>query len=203
MVRGQDYFSRAKKYVDRFLVVGRHSDTLPVPQTTPLTVGDTTQETALFEYSIQMQMNAVWFAHQLLGNPQIFKLLKAVQRSFLKGCPNLSAKLILKYLNPSPATAKGHMKRPRHGIRSMTPTNSSPATPCNLPHMDKIDAAPVLSAPSNLAAGLPNEEKKLVFLPPINQLQLNLIVNDNSNPSSANIFCIQGICRQTWRCGVP
>jgi hypothetical protein len=30
----------------------------------------------------------------------------------------MSKKLILKYLNPSAATAKGHMKRPRHGIRS-------------------------------------------------------------------------------------
>ena len=30
----------------------------------------------------------------------------------------MSEKLILKYLNPSAATAKGHMKRPRHGIRS-------------------------------------------------------------------------------------
>jgi hypothetical protein len=29
--------------------------------------------------------------------------------------------LVLKYLNPSPAMAKGHMKCPRHGIRSTTP----------------------------------------------------------------------------------
>jgi len=29
----------------------------------------------------------------------------------------MSEKLILKYLNPSAATAKGHMKSPRHGIR--------------------------------------------------------------------------------------
>jgi hypothetical protein len=36
----------------------------------------------------------------------------------LKGCPNLSEELVTKYLNPSPATAKGHMKRPRKGIRS-------------------------------------------------------------------------------------
>ncbi len=37
------------------------------------------------------------------------------------GCLNVNEKLILKYLNLSPATAKGHMKRPRHGIWSMTP----------------------------------------------------------------------------------
>jgi hypothetical protein len=67
---------------------------------------------ALFTHSIQTQMNAVRFAHQLLGNPRISTLLKAVRCGFLNGCPNISNKLILKYLNPSPATAKGHMKRP-------------------------------------------------------------------------------------------
>jgi hypothetical protein len=56
------------------------------------------------------------FAHQLLCNPKISTLLKAVHKGCLKGCLNLSKKLILKYLNPSPATAKGCMTRPRYGI---------------------------------------------------------------------------------------
>jgi hypothetical protein len=51
-------------------------------------------------------------------NPKISSLLKALRKGFLKGCPNLSEELVTKYLNPSPATAKGHMKRPRKGIRS-------------------------------------------------------------------------------------
>jgi hypothetical protein len=54
--------------------------------------------------------------HQSLCNPKISTLLKAVHKGFLKGCSNLSEKLILKYLNPSPATTKEHMKHPRHGI---------------------------------------------------------------------------------------
>jgi hypothetical protein len=37
----------------------------------------------------------------------------------------MSEKWIFKYLNASPTTAKGHMKRPRHGIRS---TTKRPAT---------------------------------------------------------------------------
>jgi hypothetical protein len=45
-------------------------------------------------------------------------LLKAIKRGYLKGCPNLKAHGVNKCLNPSPATAKGHMKRPRQGIRS-------------------------------------------------------------------------------------
>jgi hypothetical protein len=65
-----------------------------------------------FTHSVCTRANSVKFAHQSLCNPKISTLLKAVRKGFLKGCPNLSEKLILKYLNPSPATAKGHMKRP-------------------------------------------------------------------------------------------
>ena len=35
--------------------------------------------------------------------------------------PEHEQKMTLKHLNPSPATAKGHMKRPGHGIWSTTP----------------------------------------------------------------------------------
>jgi hypothetical protein len=65
---------------------------------------------AAFSHSIRTRGNGVKFAHQLLCNPKISTLLKAV----LRGCPNMTEKLILKYLNPSPATAKGHMKRQRY-----------------------------------------------------------------------------------------
>jgi hypothetical protein len=47
---------------------------------------------------------------------------------YLKGCPNLTAHGLSKYLNPSPATAKGYMKRPHQGIwstrRILTPTTT-------------------------------------------------------------------------------
>ncbi len=56
---------------------------------------------ATFTHSVKTRAYGVKFAHQSLGNPKISTLLKA----FLKGCPNLSEKLILKYLNPSPVTA--------------------------------------------------------------------------------------------------
>ncbi len=76
---------------------------------------------ASFTHSIKTRANGVKFAHQSLWNPKISTLLKAVWRGFLDGCLNLSEKLINKYLNASPATAKGHMKHPQHGIRSTTP----------------------------------------------------------------------------------
>jgi hypothetical protein len=72
---------------------------------------------ATFAHSVRTCANGVKFAYQFLCNPKLSTLLKAVRKGFLKGCPNMSEKLILKYLNPSPATAKGHMKRPHQGIR--------------------------------------------------------------------------------------
>jgi hypothetical protein len=54
--------------------------------------------------------------------------------------------LILKYLNPSTATAKGHMKRPRQGIRSTNPKVRS-HTPT--PHISVlvIEAVPIIAPP--------------------------------------------------------
>ncbi len=76
----------------------------------------TLPETINFAHSIRTKMNAVQFAHQSLCNPPISTLLKAVRAGFLDGCPNISEALIIKYLPPSTATAKGHMKRPAKGI---------------------------------------------------------------------------------------
>jgi hypothetical protein len=62
---------------------------------------------ATFMHSVQTWANAVKFAHQSLCNPKISTLLKAICRGFLKGCPNLTETLVLKYHNPSLATTKG------------------------------------------------------------------------------------------------
>ena len=73
---------------------------------------------AAFTHSIRTRANAVKFTHQSLCNPKISSLMKAMKKGFLKGCPNLSKELVTKYLNPSPATVKGHMKRPKKRIFS-------------------------------------------------------------------------------------
>jgi hypothetical protein len=75
-------------------------------------------EIATFTHSVRTQANAVKFAYQPLCNLTISSLMKAMRRVFLKGCPNLNQEIVVKYLNPSPATAKGHMKHPKQGIRS-------------------------------------------------------------------------------------
>ena len=115
------------RYKGKIILVGQRNAstdlwTLPIAPKlhtgrTPITVPSDAHDAmptaiAAFTHSVRTRVNAVRFAHQSLGNPKISTLFKAVRRGFLKGCPNMMEKLILKYLNPSPATAKGHMKRP-------------------------------------------------------------------------------------------
>ncbi len=73
---------------------------------------------AMFTHFVTTRASMVKIAHQSLYNPNFFTLLKATRHGFFKGCPGISKTLILKYLNPSPATAKEHMKRPWHSIKS-------------------------------------------------------------------------------------
>jgi hypothetical protein len=69
-----------------------------------------TTQIAFFMHMVQPKANSIQFAHQSLYSPRISTLLKAIQRGYLKRCPNLTAHGVTKYLNLSPATAKGHMK---------------------------------------------------------------------------------------------
>jgi hypothetical protein len=106
-------------------------------------------------------------------------MLKAVRKGFLDGCPNINVKLILKYLNPSPATAKGHMKRPRHGIKSTTPRMT--ATQPNI----TVEMQPVQSI-SNHSVQTP-----VIFSEnssPGNNVQHPTLIMDDSEGSIANVF---------------
>jgi hypothetical protein len=112
-------------------------------------------QVASFTHTVQTKANSIRFTHLSLCSPAIPTLLKALKRGYLKGCPNLSALGVTKYLNPSPATAKGHMKRPRHGIRStrrivtgfVPEKNFVPGTPCGFPlESDGSDASSASAA---------------------------------------------------------
>ena len=98
---------------------------------------NTATETACFTHTVRTKANSIRFAHQSFCSPKISTLLKALRRGYLKGCPNLTVHGVTKYLNPSPATAKGHMKRPQQGIRS---TRNSTIIRANPPQLsaDKI-----------------------------------------------------------------
>jgi hypothetical protein len=58
-----------------------------------------TIDLGLFSHTVQTKANSIKFAHQSMCSPRITTLLKAIQRGFLKGCPNLSAKGVKRYLN--------------------------------------------------------------------------------------------------------
>jgi hypothetical protein len=85
----------------------------------------------------------------------------------------MSEKFILKFLNASPATAKGHMKRPRHGLRSTTPKRK-----------DSLgDQTPNL-VPELLIPAL------LTMQPVVHgPIMPNLIGGKDDNVTIANVFC--------------
>jgi hypothetical protein len=104
-------------------------------------------------------------------------LLKAVCKKFLRGCPNLSKKLILKYLNPRPATAKNHIKQPRHGIKSTCPKPTALVSP----------QLPVVPPPVRYL--LPKEFIPLALPGPH-------LIGDDCDESIANVCCFGAFANQ-------
>ena len=93
----------------------------------------------------------------------------------------MTEKLILKYLNPSPATAKGHMKRARHGIKSTrTRTNTNIVKILPVPNVIDIPYVPVI-ADTRL---MPNTDKPNIIM-------------DDSDESIANVFCFGAFADKT------
>ncbi len=140
---------------------------------------------AQFTHSICTCANSIKFSHQSLCSPRISTLLKAVHKGFLKGCPNLLEKLILEYLNPSPATAKGHMKRPHHGIKSMQPKTTQPPAvspvPTTLP-APFLPGAPYIFPPAAV--------QPYPILHQANVRVLPHMILDDGNASIANVFAL-------------
>ena len=87
---------------------------LGAPHQPPLgpCMSDAPTDVANFSYHHTMTENNIKFMHQSLGNPPKRSLLTAIRRGFLRGAPHMNLKSVTKYLPPSMATCKGHMKRP-------------------------------------------------------------------------------------------
>ncbi len=113
-------------------------------------------------------------------SPTISTILKAIRRGFLDRCPNLSAKGITRYLNPSPATAKGHMKRPHQGIRG---TNvQQPRSPPYGTHGPTVQATPIADEDSWMDD---------ISEPAFHEGHFNgpSVIAEDDNSSVGNIFC--------------
>jgi hypothetical protein len=139
-------------------------------------MSDTPQELANFSYHRTSTENKVKFMHQSLCNPPKSSLLEAIRRGFPRGAPHLKGKNVAKYLPPSMATSKGHMKRPRKGIRSTTPKQPRIRVPTSVP--DPV--MPGLIEPNDPHA---NDEDSNTTP------QYHHIIDNNDDQSIANVFC--------------
>ncbi len=130
---------------------------------------------AFFTHTVQNKANSIRFAHQSLCSPKISMLLKAIRQGYLKGCLSLTAIGIAKYLNPSPVTAKGHMKRPQMGICST----------------QRKDATEPVAAPTHTYPPLCDNQttNSLIYdVHPFSATNAN-IIEDDYRLSDQNIFC--------------
>ena len=113
-------------------------------------------------------------------------LMKALKKGFLKGGPDLSEELVTKYLNPSPATAKGHMKRPKKGIRSTKTKPLRALSPCpQQPALATIPRSPIAQVNPPI---LPLFKE----VPPYHGPAYNATIGPNiiaDDESITNVFC--------------
>ena len=142
---------------------------------------DAPSEVATFSYHRTTKENNVKFMHQSLCNPPRSSLLAAIRRGFLRGAPHLNLKAVAKYLPPSMATAKGHMKRPRQGIRSTTPKRPRINVPASVPDI-LMPGLNEYAHEANIDDGSDDDDA------PGSAQRFNLI-DDIDDHSIANVFC--------------
>ena len=68
--------------------------------------------------------NLIHYFHACCFSPSIATFIKAVQNGNLVTWPGLTHKLIKKYLEPSIATAKGHLDQERKNLQSTQPPSN-------------------------------------------------------------------------------
>ena len=134
-----------------------------------------------FTHTVRTKASSIKFAHQSMCSPTISTLLKAIRCGYLDGCPNLSAKGVTHYLNPSPATAKGHMKPPHQGIWSTIAQQPHP--PPSGWQGTTVHAAPI----ANEESWMDNISEPSIQAGPFNHGPSVIVEDDNS--SVGNIFC--------------
>jgi hypothetical protein len=147
----------------------RQRSTKPLPISADATAHFASTQTTLFTHTVRNKANSIQFAHQSLCSPQISTLLKVIRCGYLKGCPNLMANGVTKYLSPSPATTKGHMKRPHQGIHS---TRCSIA-PTSL-NIEPVPLAPALHDLDTSQGSHPSRPPTANFIEPDGDTAVNV-----------------------------
>eukprot|EP00804_Cyclotella_cryptica_P005555 CCRYP_003060-RA/>CCRYP_003060-RA protein AED:0.28 eAED:0.31 QI:0/0/0/1/0/0/4/0/813 len=141
----------------------KHSK-LNSPHDSPLI---TAPHTAMNMYTLPSKQQQLKYMHQAFFSPPIATLLKAINNNQLQGFPLMKADL---YLAPSPATSKGHMKRPRTSIRSTRPTLTGPTT---------TPVAPPSNVPTNA--------------PPIEPMTNPHVIPPDITDTICNVFCFAAL----------
>ena len=161
----------------------RHDFVMPVvacPKFTTARTWSPPAQVATFAHTVRTKANATKYAHQSFCSPRLSSFLKAIRRGFLTGCPNLTSNNVTRYLNPSPASSKGHMKRPHQGIRSTRP-RQPPTQRVTLPddtRQPQYDDATSATTPSSASSQRST--------PPPRSAN---IIEDDDTPTAGNIFC--------------
>ena len=112
-------------------------------------------------------------------------LIKAINWDYLKGCPNLTAHGISKYLNLSPAMVKGHMKCTQQGIHSTCAACTRDSIPNTLiPQVPNIIPDPI-GANANVIDFNDTKENHEF---PIHDIHANIIESDEESDGNAFVF---------------
>jgi hypothetical protein len=77
----------------------------------------------------QRKQDIVQYLHQAAGSPVPSTWIKAIDAGFFTTWPGLTSKLVKKHLPKSLATAKGHLRQERQGLRSTQPKPVTLAIP--------------------------------------------------------------------------
>ena len=85
------------------------------PSSTPT---NTFNHQANSAYTMTNKESLIKFLHQCLFCPPKRTLMHALRNNHFPTWPGLTTQAVHKYLEDAPATAKGHMKRVRQGLRS-------------------------------------------------------------------------------------
>ncbi len=112
--------------------------------------------------------------------------MKALKKGFLKGCSNMNEELVTKYLSPIPATAKGHMKWPKKGIRSTTPKG---------PTNEIRNSQLIIPAVNPEVLPLFNEARPYPG-PAYNALTSPAMIEEDDDKSIANVFCFSAFANK-------
>eukprot|EP00970_Alexandrium_tamarense_P017799 scaffold11398_cov137-Alexandrium_tamarense.AAC.1 len=120
-------------------------------------------------YTMTSKSELIKFLHQCAFSPTIPTWIKAIDNGQFSSWPGLTSAAVRKYLPPSPATDKGHMKRLRQNIRSTRPKQHSPST----------------TAEDNMA----NRLKQLIS----EELDANPPAEKMEEGNGTNVFCFAAI----------